>query len=109
HAFASRRELQATGTGWGEEWKPVEVYSVAWAQYVKAMQDFAARHPGQAMMMRLEDLASDTEIQLDRVREFVGPAFAEPAPAPLDPDIVQPFETWKRDALKPVDPAIAGR
>ena len=109
HAFASRRELQEPGKGWGEEWKPIEVFCAQWAQHVKTMRDFAERHPGQLLILRLEDLAVEPESQLKRVRDFVGPGFANLAAAPLEPGIIQPFETWKRDALKPADPAIADR
>ncbi len=109
HAFASRRELLEPGKGWGEEWKPIEAYCALWAQHVKRMREFAERHPGQLQILRLEDLAADPQNQLARVREFVGPGFANTAAAPLEPGIVQPFETWKRDALKPADPAIADR
>ena len=109
HAFASRRELLEPGKGWGEEWKPIEAYCALWAQHVKRMREFAERHPGQLQILRLEDLAADPQNQLARVREFVGAGFANTAAAPLEPGIVQPFETWKRDALKPADPAIADR
>ena len=109
HAFASRRELLEPGKGWGEEWKPIEAYCSLWAQHVKRMREFAERHPGQLQILRLEDLAGDPQSQLARVREFVGAGFANTAAAPLEPGIVQPFETWKRDALKPADPAIADR
>ena len=109
HAFASRRELLEPGKGWGEEWKPIEAYCALWGQHVKRMREFAERHPGQLQILRLEDLAADPQSQLARVREFVGAGFANTAAAPLEPGIVQPFETWKRDALKPADPAIADR
>jgi hypothetical protein len=109
HAFASRRELQISGKGWGEEWKPIEAFCAQWSDHVQTVREFGERHPGQLMTMRLEDLVGDPERQLERVREFVGPGFATPIDAPLHPEIVQPFETWKRDALKPVDAAIADR
>jgi hypothetical protein len=109
NAFASRRELQEPGKGWGEEWKPIEAFCAMWAEHVKTMRQFAERHPGQLLILRLEDLAADPEAQMQRVRDFVGPGFANVAAAPLEPGIVQPFETWKRDALKPADPAIADR
>jgi hypothetical protein len=109
NAFASRRELQQTGKGWGEEWKPIEAFCAQWAEHVQTVREFGERHPGQLMTMRLEDLAADPERQLERVREFVGPGFATPVDAPLHPEIIQPFETWKRDALKPADAHIADR
>ncbi len=109
HAFASRRELLESGKGWGEEWKPIEAFCALWSQHVRTIRDFAERHPGQLLILRLEDLAGDTESQLRRVREFVGPGFANPTTAPIEPGIIQPFETWKRDALKAADPAIADR
>ena len=109
HAFASRRELLEPGKGWGEEWKPIEALCAQWQQHVRTMREFAERHPGQLLMLRLEDLAADPDAQLRRVREFVGAGFANPTTAPLDRGIVQPFESWKNDALKPADPAIAER
>lgn len=109
HAFASRRELAEPGKGWGEEWKPIEAYCAQWATHIKRVRDFGARHPGQLLVIRLEDLAADPDGQLARVSEFVGPGFANPTTAPVQAGIIQPFETWKRDALRPADPAIASR
>jgi hypothetical protein len=108
-AFASRRELQEPGKGWGEDWKPIEVFCAQWAEHVRDMRAFGERHPGQLLTMRLEDLAAEPDAQLARVREFLGPGFASPVDSPLHPEIVQPFETWKRDALKPADAHIADR
>jgi hypothetical protein len=108
-AFASRRELMAPGKGWGEEWKPIEAFCSQWADHIARVRAFDERHPGLLMTIRLEDLAADPEPQLDRVREFVGPAYATGTTAPVQRAIVQPFETWKRDALKPADPKIAER
>ncbi|HEX4508651.1 MAG TPA: sulfotransferase [Burkholderiaceae bacterium] len=109
HAFASRRELQSTGRGWGEAWKPIEAFCASWTEHVRNFQAFAERHPGQLMTIRLEDLAAQPQVELARVREFLGPGFANPIDAPLQHDIIQPFETWKRDALKPADASIAER
>ncbi len=108
-AFASRRELMAPGKGWGEEWKPIEAFCAQWATHVAMVRAFAERHPDTLLTIRLEDLAADPERELQRVRAFVGPGFANPIQAPLTPGIIQPFETWKRDALQPADPAIAER
>jgi len=108
-AFASRRELQEPGKGWGEEWKPIEAFCSQWSDHVRDVRAFGERHPGQLLAIRLEDLSAEPDAQLARVREFVGPGFANPVDSPLHPDIVQPFETWKRDALKPADAAIADR
>jgi hypothetical protein len=108
-AFASRRELQEPGKGWGEEWKPIEAFCAQWADHVREVRAFGERHPGQLLSIRLEDLSAEPDAQIARVREFVGPGFANPVDSPLHPDIVQPFETWKVDALKPADAAIADR
>jgi hypothetical protein len=108
-AFASRRELMAPGKGWGEEWKPIEAFCASWADHVRQVRAFDERHPGLLMTLRLEDLAADPESQLSRVHDFVGPAYASGTTAPVQRAIVQPFETWKRDALQPADPKIAGR
>jgi len=109
HAFASRRELSEPGKGWGEPWKPIEAFCTQWAQHLQRVRDFAERHPGQLLVLRLEDLADDPDSQLARVREFVGQGFANPINAPLQAGIVQPFETWKQDALRPADPTISSR
>lgn len=108
-AFASRRELMEPGKGWGEEWKPIEAFCSQWAQHVRRVRAFSERHPGALMFIRLEDLAADPDTELARVRAFVGPQFATGVTAPVQHSIVQPFETWKRDALKPADPRIATR
>jgi hypothetical protein len=108
-AFASRRELQEPGKGWGEDWKPIEVFCAQWAEHVRDMRAFGERHPGQLLQIRLEDLAAEPDAQLVRVRDFVGPGFSNPVDSPLHPEIIQPFETWKRDALKPADAHIADR
>ena len=108
-AFASRRELMAPGKGWGETWKPIEALCTQWAQHLQRMRDFDARHPGQLLRLRLEDIAADAEAALVRIRAFVGPGFARPVAGPPQGAIIQPFETWKRDALGEVDPAISRR
>lgn len=108
-AFASRRELMEPGKGWGEEWKPIEAFCSQWAEHVDAVRGFQERHPGALMTIRLEDLAADPETELTRVRQFVGPAYATGVKAPVQHAIIQPFETWKRDALQPADPKIADR
>ena len=107
--FASQRELLEPGKGWGDEWKPIEAYCALWARQQQAVREFSGRHPGQLLSLRLEDLAADPQGPLAEVRRFVGPGFAQPSVAPRDPGLFQPFETWKRDALKPADPAIAER
>jgi hypothetical protein len=108
-AFASRRELQEPGKGWGEDWKPIEVFCAQWAEHLRDVRAFGERHPGQLLTIRLEDLAAEPDAQLVRVRDFVGQGFANPIDSPLHPEIIQPFETWKRDALKPADAHIADR
>jgi hypothetical protein len=108
-AFASRRELMEPGKGWGEEWKPIEAFCAQWADHIRTVRAFAERHPFSLMTIRLEDLAADPDGQMDRVREFVGPSWTSGISAPVQHSIIQPFETWKRDALQPADPKIAER
>lgn len=108
-AFASRRELMAPGKGWGEEWKPIDAFCAQWAEHVARVKAFDERHPGLLLPIRLEDLAANPDQQVDRVREFVGTTYAGGASAPMQRAIVQSFETWKRDALRPADPKIAER
>jgi hypothetical protein len=97
------------GKGWGEEWKPIEAFCSQWAEHIRTVRAFAERHPFSLMTIRLEDLAADPEGQMDRVREFVGPSWTSGISAPVQHSIIQPFETWKRDALQPADPKIAER
>jgi len=108
--FASHRELLEPGKGWGDEWKPVEAHCAHWLALHRRGEAFAERHPDRILQLRLEDMAADPEAAMARVRAFVGSEFAATVPSGgPQADIIQPFEVWKRDALKPADPAIAQR
>ena len=109
-AFASRRQLNEPGKGWGEPWRPVEDFCVEWQQTVHHALAFGAAHPGQLLWVLLEALSSAPERELERIAAFLGDQPAGPgARAPDSAKIVQPFETWKLNALGPVNPSLALR
>jgi hypothetical protein len=108
-AFASRRDLAEPGKGWGEPWRPVEAMCRQWAGFLESARQFDASHPGRVLYVRLEDLSRDSDLQLERIGEFLGLEAAE-APSEVAAErIVRPFEAWKTDALQAQDPAIAQR
>ena len=109
-AFASRRELNQAGKGWGEAWRPIEVLCSQWRTMMDSVKAFEADHTDKLLRVRLEDLSSDTEREIGRIGKFLRKT---PSPAeqtlPLATPLIRPFETWKTDALAPADPSLALR
>lgn len=107
-AFASRRELAEPGKGWGEQWKPIEIYCDEWSRMMAVADDFAAKFPKRLLHVRLEDLAAAPDPELLRIADFLNDGFAGHAVGESAP-IVLPFESWKLNALRPADSTIAAR
>ena len=108
-AFASRRELNEPGKGWGEAWRPIESLCVEWRGLMSKMREFDEQQPGRVLYVRLEDLSSRPRRELNRIARFLDLP-VDDAQGEVDEDVLlQPFETWKSDALKPADRDIAGR
>lgn len=109
-AFASRRELSEPGKGWGEEWKPIEAYCQEWLRMTQQMLQFQTQHPEALLTVRLEDLSSAPDETVARIGQFLGrPVLAPEDAHPLATRIVQPFETWKLNALGEVQSGVAQR
>lgn len=108
-AFASRRELNEPGKGWGEAWRPIEALCTEWRSLMASMREFEDQQPGRVLFVRLEDLSARPRRELNRIARFLDLS-VDDAQGEVDEDVLlQPFETWKADALKPVDKAIAAR
>lgn len=108
-AFASRRELNEPGKGWGEPWRPIEALCMEWRGLMAKMREFDEQHPGRVIYVRLEDLSARPGRELSRISRFLG-LQADDAQGEVEEEtLLQPFETWKADALKPADKDIANR
>ena len=108
-AFASRRELNEPGKGWGEPWRPIEALCAEWRGLMTKMRQFDEQHPGRVIYVRLEDLSARPGRELSRISRFLG-LQADDAQGEVEEEtLLQPFETWKADALKPADKDIANR
>jgi hypothetical protein len=108
-AFASRRELNEPGKGWGEAWRPIEALCKEWRGLMACMREFDQRQPGRVLYVRLEDLSARPRRELHRIARFLDLP-TDDAQGEVDEDVLlQPFETWKADALKPADRDIAAR
>ncbi len=108
-AFASRRELNEPGKGWGEAWRPIEALCSEWRGLMKSMREFDERQPGRVLYVRLEDLSARPGRELGRIARFLK-LDTDDAQGEVEEDaLLQPFETWKADALKPADRDIAAR
>jgi hypothetical protein len=108
-AFASRRELNEPGKGWGEPWRPIEALCADWRGVMTSIGQFDQQQPGRVLYVRLEDLSARPRAELNRIARFLQ---LEPDDAlgKLEADtLLHPTETWKTDALKPVDRDIASR
>ncbi len=108
-AFASRRELNEPGKGWGEAWRPIESLCVEWRNLMNAMREFESKQPGRVLYVRLEDLSARPRRELNRIARFLGLPTDDAQGEVEEEALLQPFETWKADALKPADSAIANR
>jgi hypothetical protein len=108
-AFASRRELNEPGKGWGEAWRPIEALCAEWRGLMKAMREFDERQPGRVLYVRLEDLSTRPRRELNRIARFLQLPTDDAQGEVDEAALLQPFETWKADALRPADPAIAAR
>jgi len=108
-AFASRRELNEPGKGWGEAWRPIEVLCGEWRGLMKSMREFDERQPGRVLYVRLEDLSARPRRELNRIARFLQLPTDDAQGEVDEGALLQPFETWKADALRPADPAIAAR
>ncbi|MFO1338991.1 MAG: sulfotransferase [Burkholderiaceae bacterium] len=71
-AFASRRELNEPGKGWGEAWRPIESLCVEWRALMNAMREFEGKQPGRVLYVRLEDLSARPQRELRRIARFLG-------------------------------------
>jgi hypothetical protein len=108
-AFASRRELNEPGKGWGEAWRPIEALCVEWRGLMASIRQFDEQHPGRVIYVRLEDLSARPGRELARISRFLQ-LQADDAQGEVEEEVLlQPFETWKADALKPADRDIANR
>jgi hypothetical protein len=108
-AFASRRELNEPGKGWGEPWRPIEALCAEWRGLMASMRQFDEQQPGRVLYVRLEDLSGRPGRELGRIARFLQ-LQADDAQGDVEEDVLlQPFETWKADALKPADRDIANR
>lgn len=108
-AFASRRELNQPGKGWGEHWRPIESLCAEWRGLMDTVRGFDTQQPGRVLYVRLEDLSTRPRRELGRITRFLD-LQADDAQGEVDEDaLLQPFETWKADALKPADKDIANR
>jgi hypothetical protein len=108
-AFASRRELNEDGKGWGEAWRPIEVLCKEWRDLMTVMREFDQSQAGRVLYVRLEDLSVRPRRELNRIARFLDLP-TDDAQGEVDEGVLlQPFETWKSDALKPADRDIAMR
>jgi hypothetical protein len=108
-AFASRRELNEPGKGWGEAWRPIEALCNEWRALMGSMREFEDQQPGRVLFVRLEDLSARPKRELNRIARFLDLPTDDAQGEVDDEVLLQPFETWKADALKPVDKDIAAR
>lgn len=109
-AFASRRELSEPGKGWGEDWKPIEVYCQEWQHMLDCINGFQDQHPEALYRLRLEDLSTHPDESLQTLALFLGRRASDAAHSqPLNTRIVQPFETWKQAAMGAVEAGVAER
>ncbi|MEK8030478.1 sulfotransferase [Ideonella sp. DXS29W] len=108
-AFASRRELNEPGKGWGEAWRPIEALCTEWRGLMKSMREFDERQPGRLLYVRLEDLSARPGRELGRISRFLQ-LQSDDAQGEVDEEmLLHPTEIWKADALKPADSDIANR
>lgn len=108
-AFASRRELNEPGKGWGEAWRPIEALCNEWRGLMASIREFDERQPGRVLYVRLEDLSSKPRRELNRIARFLQLEVDDAQGEVEEESLLQPFETWKADALKPADSSIAAR
>ena len=97
------------GKGWGEAWRPIESLCVEWRSLMNAMREFESKQPGRVLYVRLEDLSARPRRELNRIARFLGLPTDDAQGEVEEEALLQPFETWKADALKPADSAIANR
>ncbi len=55
--------------------RPLEAFTHAWVDMTRAIRDFASGRPGNAMLLRYEDLVADPEATLASAFRFVGEPF----------------------------------
>jgi hypothetical protein len=108
-AFASRRELNEPGKGWGEAWRPIESLCMEWRGLMGKVREFDTQQPGRVLYVRLEDLSARPRRELNRIAQFLDVPMDDAQGEVEDEVLLQPFETWKADALKPADRDIAAR
>lgn len=108
-AFASRRELNQPGQGWGEAWRPIESLCTEWRGLMKTMAEFEEKQPGRVLHVRLEDLSARPRRELNRIARFLNLPTDDAQGKVEEESLLQPFETWKANALKPADSGIANR
>lgn len=108
-AFASRRELNEPGKGWGEAWRPIEALCAEWRSLMTHIRHFSDNAPNKVLFVRLEDLSARPARELGRITRFLE-LEADDGLGDVEEDaLMQPFETWKADALRPADKQIAER
>lgn len=108
-AFASRRELNEPGKGWGEAWRPIEALCAEWRGLMTHVRQFADGAPNKVLFVRLEDLSARPARELGRISRFLE-VEADDGLGDVDESaLMQPFERWKADALRPADRGIAER
>lgn len=108
-AFASRRELNEPGKGWGEAWRPIESLCSEWRGLMASVREFDQQQPGKLLYVRLEDLSARPKREVNRIARFLEMETDDATGEVDEGALLQPFETWKADALKPADRDIATR
>jgi hypothetical protein len=107
--FASRRELNEPGKGWGEAWRPIESLCVEWRGLMAKVHEFGTEHPGRLLYVRLEDLTTRPRREVNRIARFLDLPVDDAQGEVEEEMLMQPSETWKANALKPADKDIANR
>jgi hypothetical protein len=73
------------------------------------MRQFDEQHPGRVLYVKLEDLSGRPTRELNRITRFLQLEVDDAQGEVEEEVLLQPFETWKADALKPADRDIAAR
>jgi len=88
----------------------LEAFAHAWVDLARALHEFAARHPRNALTVKYEELTADPDGTMARIMEFLGetwdPRWTEQALASRDAVGLGDWKTYGRSA---VDAASVGR
>jgi hypothetical protein len=90
--------------------RPLEAFTHAWVDMTRAIRAFAARHPGNALLLRYEDLVANPSEVLANAFRFVGESFD---PALLEGALQGAGDVglgdWKTYARRTIGPESVGR